>query len=278
MVTNIAHTGMGDIEYTLKGNGPTILVMHGQSQDCNADDGYDTFIKAGFSMLTPSRPGYGKTLASAGESAEKASEAMVHLLDHLKIEKTHVMAVSGGGPTALFFAANHPEKIQKMILVSALSKLWQDQARYETVKKFYGKSLPIVWLMLRVFSIVFPSLVARKTISLFSTHDPEDFLQHISHQEIKTLLHLYKNKVYTKGPLIDLQCQPGVTVLHKIEVPTLVVHSKEDKSVDFEHAEYSVNNIKSAELFVSPTWSHFPWFGPHSEEELEEVIGFLKKA
>ena len=119
-------------------------------------------------------------------------------------------------------------------------------------------------------------MTAKRTISLFSTHDPDDFMKHISKSEIKVLLRLYKRKAYTEGPLIDLMDQPEVSVLERIKAPTLVVHSKEDKSVDFENAEYSALHIKSAELFVSPTWSHFPWFGPHSEEELNKVVGFLK--
>lgn len=278
MAPQIAQTSSFNIEYTLKGSGPAILVMHGQSQDCQAGNEYNAFIKAGFTILTPSRPGYGKTLSAVGASAEKAADAMVDLLNCLNIEKADVIAVSGGGPTAIFFAANYPERIRKLVLVSALSKPWQDNSRYETVKKFYGKTYPMMWSLLRLFSITFPAMTTRKTISLFSTHDPSDFMKHISKQEIKVLLRLYKTKAYTEGPLIDLRSQPDVSALNKIKAPTLVVHSKEDKSVDFENAEYSAQNIKSAQLFVSPTWSHFPWFGPHSEEELNKIIDFLKQA
>jgi pimeloyl-ACP methyl ester carboxylesterase len=277
MTVKIASTKRGNIEYTWNGSGPSILTMHGQSQDCNAVYEYNAFIEAGFSVLTPSRPGYGKTPASVGDSAEKAAEAMVGLLDYLKIEKTNIVAVSGGGPTAIFLAANHPERVRKLVLVSALSKPWQDNARYEAVKKFYSdKSYPIMWSMLRIFGTVFPNMTAKTTLSLFSTHEAGDFMKHISKSEIKTLLRLYNSKAYTAGPLIDLKSQPQIAVLNKIIAPTLVAHSKEDKSVDFESAEYSVKNIKSAELFVSPTWSHFPWFGPHSEEEMDKVIAFLK--
>ena len=276
MTSQIASTQSGDIEYTFKGSGPTILHLHGQSQDCNSDNGYDAFIGAGFSILTPSRPGYGHTPASVGVSAEKGADAMAALLDNLKIEQVDVMAVSGGGPIAIFFAANHPERVRRLVLVSALSKPWKDKARYETVRKFYGKSFPVMWTMLRFFSTVFPGMVARTTIALFSKHDPGDFMKHITKTDIKTLLRLYKCPAYTEGPLIDLKIQPGVDVLNKIKAPTLVVHSKEDKSVEFENAEYSVQNIPAAELFVSPTWSHFPWFGPHAPEALNKVVSFLK--
>jgi len=269
-------TKSGQIEYTLKGNGPTILVMHGMSQDCDADAGYEAFINAGFSMLTPSRPGYGKTPASVGNTGEKAAEAMVNLLDNLKIKSVHIMAVSGGGPTAIYLAANYPEKVKKLALVSALSKPWLDKARYETVSKFYGKSFKMMWFSLRFFSVLFPRATAKQTVALFSTHDPADFMKHLSKQDIKSLLRLYKNKAYTEGPLIDLKSQPEFSVLNKITTPTLVVHSKEDKSVEFDNAEYAVQNIKFAELYISLTWSHFPWIGPHSDEELNRVIGFFK--
>ena len=275
MSGKIASTKSGEIEYTSKGSGPVILVMHGMSEDCNADAGYGAFVKAGFCMLTPSRPGYGRTPASVGDTAEKAAEAMVALLDYLKIEETNVMAISGGGPTAILLASNHPERVRKLALVSAMSKPWQDKARYETVKKFYGKSLKIMWSMLRVFSILFPRMTAERTISLFSTHDPNDFMKHVSKEDIKSLLRLYRRKAYTEGPLIDLKDQPEASVLNRIKAPTLVAHSKEDKSVDFDNAQYSVQNIESAELFISPTWSHFPWLGPHADDELNRVIGFF---
>jgi hypothetical protein len=42
-------------------------------------------------MLTPSRPGYGKTLASVGDSAEKAADAMVNFLDYLKLDKVFIV-------------------------------------------------------------------------------------------------------------------------------------------------------------------------------------------
>jgi pimeloyl-ACP methyl ester carboxylesterase len=232
--------------------------MHGMSQDCDADNGINAFIQQGFSMLTPSRPGYGKTPGSVGDSAEKAAKAMAELLNYLKIEKANVMAVSGGGPTAIYFAAKYPDKIRKLVLVSALSKPWQDKERYEIVKKFYGKSYPIMWAMLGIMSSLFPMMTARKTISLFSFHDPDDFMKHISKQEIDKLLRLYRSKAYARGPLIDLRSQPEVSVLNSIKAPTLIAHSKEDKSVEFENADYSANNIKSAELYVSPNGAISP--------------------
>lgn len=276
MAAYLASTPRGSIEYTLKGSGPVILVLHGMSQDCHADAGYETFIDSGFSMLTPSRPGYGKTQAAVGNTARKAADAMVGLLEFLKVDKANVMAVSGGGPTAIYLAANHPGKVNRLALVSALTRPWHDAARYETVKRFYGPSFKLMWLSLRAFAALFPAATAKRTISLFSTHDPSDFMRHLSKDDIRSLLRLFRNKAYTEGPLIDIGSPPEAQVLRRITAPTLVVHSKEDKSVDFDNAEYSAANIGSSELYVSPTWSHFPWLGPGGDEQLEAVIRFFR--
>lgn len=62
---------------------------------------------------------------------------MVSLLDYLKLDTVDVMAVSAGGPTAIYLAADHPHRVNILVLVSALTKPWQDRARYETVKNVF---------------------------------------------------------------------------------------------------------------------------------------------
>ncbi len=47
------------------------------------------------------------------------AEDVVRLLDHLKIEKAVILGFSDGANTALEFAADHPERAEKIIAVSA---------------------------------------------------------------------------------------------------------------------------------------------------------------
>src|SRR5512142_3189428 len=97
--SRIANTSCGAIEYTLLGKGPVVLVSHGTSSNCFSIDGSEPLVEAGFSVLTPSRPGYGRTPLAVGATAAQAAEALVALLDTLKIETCAVKAISGGGPT-----------------------------------------------------------------------------------------------------------------------------------------------------------------------------------
>lgn len=52
-------------------------------------------------------------------AAADMAEDVVRLLDHLKIEKAVILGFSDGANTALEFAADHPERAEKIIAVSA---------------------------------------------------------------------------------------------------------------------------------------------------------------
>jgi pimeloyl-ACP methyl ester carboxylesterase len=66
-------------------------------------------------------------------------------------------------------------------------------------------------------------------------------------------------------------------VLGKIHQPTLVIHSREDNSVPFSHAEWSLKNIPKAELCESGFTGHFFWIGPDFERISQQTIKFLGK-
>jgi pimeloyl-ACP methyl ester carboxylesterase len=86
MKSQIAQISKGPIEYTSLGSGPTLMVCHGTSSNCFSTELAGPLVEAGFSVLTPSRPGYGNTPLDVGRSAAQAAEALVTLLDSLQIQ------------------------------------------------------------------------------------------------------------------------------------------------------------------------------------------------
>jgi pimeloyl-ACP methyl ester carboxylesterase len=99
MKSQIAQTLKGPIEYTRLGSRPAVLVCHGTSSNCFSIELADPLMEAGFNVLTPSRPGYGRTPLKVGLSAAQAAEALVTYLDSLQIPSCAVIGISGGGPT-----------------------------------------------------------------------------------------------------------------------------------------------------------------------------------
>ena len=126
-------------------------------------------------MLTPSRPGYGRTDRDVGRTAEQAAEALILLLDELGISSCAVMGISGGGPTAVALAAGYPSQVDRLILAAALTRpeVRPSEPSYKNQVSFYGPMHAVKWGMLGLMSRLSPRSMVRQTIAIFSTHDPD---------------------------------------------------------------------------------------------------------
>lgn len=278
MQSQIVNTSKGPIEYTLLGSGPVIFVCHGTSSNCFSVNSSSCLLEAGFSVLTPSRPGYGRTPSSLGISAAQAAEAFVELLDCLSIKTCSVVAISGGGPTGVTLAARDPQRVRRLALMEAITRTEDrvNEPAYQSQKAFYGPLHSIFWNILRMMSRVAPVGMAGQTMSIFSTHDPDDALRHLTSKDVDAICHFYQGRSSREGALNDLTHMVTKEFLHNIVAPTLVVHSREDKSVPFCHAEWSLAHIPNAKLCESGLTGHFYWVGPDSQRVNQELVTFLK--
>ena len=71
---------------------------------------FDQFHEAGFGIISPSRPGYGRTPLSSGRTYSVQPDLYASLLDKLGVDKVVVHSLSGGGPALYYFAEKYPER------------------------------------------------------------------------------------------------------------------------------------------------------------------------
>jgi pimeloyl-ACP methyl ester carboxylesterase len=277
MKSQIAHTTKGSIEYTLLGNGPSVLVCHGTSSNCFSTEVAKPLIEAGFSVLTPSRPGYGRTSLDVGRSAAQSAEALIALLDSLHTQTCLVVAISGGGPTGIALAAGFPQRVTRLVLVDAISypENRPNEPSYKSQGTFYGPMHNVIWGMLGLMSRISPRSMARQTLTIFSTHDPVDGLSKLSPSDIDSICRFYQGHSSRKGAFNDAMHTVGSEVLKQVYQPVLVIHSREDNAVPFAHAEWSLQHIPQAELCEAGFTGHFFWIGPDFPRLSQRMITFL---
>jgi len=277
---SVAQTKAGRIEYTLRGQGPVVLRLTGSMEDCESPGGNAALLAAGFSILTPSRPGYGKTPLSVGRTAPEAADAMAAFMDTLGIPNANVVAESCGGPTAIYMAARHHERVRKLVLAEAVSKYMKDvdPKGFETRKKFYDSQYGYMGFMLKVLARVAPRSLARVTMSIFGTHDPDEAVKEMSKADIDGICSFYLRWQPSWGRAASNDMEQGTedAVLNSIKAPTLIVHSRKDAAIPFAVAEYSHANIAGSELWEAPTWSHMI-SGPGAAAVDTKVVEFLKR-
>jgi 2-succinyl-6-hydroxy-2,4-cyclohexadiene-1-carboxylate synthase len=119
-------------------NKPVIILLHGFMGNINEFDEAIKFIAENFSYLILDLPGHGKTEVVGGDeyyAMEPTAQAIINLLDELKIDKCHLIGYSMGGRLGLYLTLNFPERFIKVVLESASPGLATKAERLERVRR-----------------------------------------------------------------------------------------------------------------------------------------------
>jgi len=279
MTNQLIQTKSGKMEYSQTGQGIPVVLIHGGHSNCK-----DTLCQKGFDperfqLITPSRPGYGKTPLNNFKSPKQAAELIHELLEYLSLDKVIIYGVSAGGPTAIELAANYPDKVERLILASAVSRKWLDKTgtTYKAARRmFHPKVQGMVWRMIRFFNRLASKMIAKNFYSQLSKKEAHG-LRKEDVDELISALNKYGSGQGFYNDLHQLSNLNNEDTLSKIQCPTLIIHSENDNSVPFEHAKYAHRMIKNSKLeILQNEWGHLFWIGTDSQMSIEKVISFIE--
>ncbi|HEY9673509.1 MAG TPA: 2-succinyl-6-hydroxy-2,4-cyclohexadiene-1-carboxylate synthase [Waterburya sp.] len=126
--------------YSLWGNrdNPLILFLHGFMGDSHEFDDVISLLCDQFCSLTIDLPGHGKTRILAGEECytmPATAQALIHLLDQLKVETCALVGYSMGGRLALYLSLHFPQRFSKVVLESTSPGLKTQRDRSERIQR-----------------------------------------------------------------------------------------------------------------------------------------------
>ncbi|MEZ4884776.1 MAG: alpha/beta hydrolase [Chitinophagales bacterium] len=112
------------IYYETKGEGLPIIFLHGGYLHCGMwEQQMDFFAAKGFRAISYDDLGHGKT--RDGTVKVFGHEVLLQILDSLNIQKAHLVGLSWGAMIAVDFCLQHPEKVEKMVLISSGLNGWE---------------------------------------------------------------------------------------------------------------------------------------------------------
>jgi pimeloyl-ACP methyl ester carboxylesterase len=274
MITSIIETTKGKIEYSFRGEGKPIVIVHGGHIDCR-----ETIFQKGldankFCFITPSRPGYGNTpLTDSNKTPKGSADLFIALLDELKFSKAIVIGVSAGGLTALEIAASYSNRVESLILMSALTKKWfaeTDQV-YKGAKKLFTPNIEgLTWRLYRLFFKLFPKLMTRTMFKALSKCRPVTFTE----EEFNELKKITLKMRSAHGFNNDLDQTIDQDILSGITCPTLILHSENDNSIDMSHPLNATKKINNAKLVTFKNhWGHMLWIG----KDYDPILSVVKR-
>jgi pimeloyl-ACP methyl ester carboxylesterase len=253
-----------------------VVVFHGGHVRAGLALGEDVFADAGYTVLVPSRPGYGRTPLSTGRSAEGFSDVTRALCEHLGITKAAaVVGISGGGPTAVTMAGRHADLVERVILLSAVGWLPYPERRVRIGAHlvFAAVTERATWAAVAALMRVAPNVGLRLFLSGLSTQPARDVVTVLRDDDRAALRSLFKRMRSGRGFLNDLRPTPDATAA--VVQPTLVIATRKDGGVPFAQTQSLVNAICNADVVESQADSHFIWLGPDWPTIAARIRDFL---
>ena len=276
VVPHLTTTRLGVVEHRDDGDGPALLALHGGMGGFDQSRLLAEALlaePAGFRVIALSRPGYLGTPLRDGDPADLYAA----LLDELDIDRAVVAAVSAGGPSAIAFAARHPDRCAGLILVSTASG-WFEVPEHVIRRLKQFQALCRVPGLARLMGWV----MGRHPERARSVRDPDLLRRTLEHPEAGPLMLALQRSVFQRlaerlpGTIADTLAFADLPPLplDQVLAPTLVIHGDGDQVVPFAHGVRSAGEIAGADLLVVPGGEHVCLF-THLDEVRAQVAGFL---
>jgi 2-hydroxy-6-oxonona-2,4-dienedioate hydrolase len=220
-----------------------------------------------------------RTPPAADGSAASQAKAHASLLDALQIKQAATFGVSAGGPSALQFAIDYPERCTALVLMVPLAYKPQDvPASVPTLSPFTEKILMTIvgsdfafWLGTKLA----PSLVTKTVLGT-----PPEIAANASEEEKNRIRSFMKSILpissRVRGIVNDSKISASLKrfEFEKVKAPTLILSVRDDLYGTFASSEYTAKQIPGAKFIGYETGGHM--LIGHDDQANTEITTFLK--
>lgn len=224
------------------GAGPPVILLHGLAGSSGWWRYSMPALAARFSTHAPDLVGFGRSHGALRRSIADTAQLIVAWLHARGIERPHIIGHSMGGQIAIHLAAEHPDSVQRLVLVGAA-----------------GIPRPI--------SLTQAVRFAAEVLPPRAWGTPR-FLPRVA---VDTLRAGPRSMARSLASIIQDDVRP---LLPRVAAPTLLIWGALDPLTPLRDGELMAARIPHAELRVFANSAHMPMVD-EAERFCTEVIGFL---
>lgn len=239
-----------------------MIFLHGFGASLQTWEDWARDLEQDHRVIRYDLPGFGLTGPDpTGDYTDARSIAvLLALMDRLGVMRASVVGNSMGGRIAWTFAALHPQRTDKLVLVSPDG--------FASPGQTYGVA-PKVELMMRALPYVLPSFMLRA--SLAPAYSNPDVMT-------GALFTRYRDMMLAPGVRSAIVQRMGqqmlvdpVPLLQRIEAPTLVMWGEKDAMIPFANSADYLQALPHGTLAALPGIGHLP------QEEEPATVGILRE-
>ncbi|WOI52155.1 alpha/beta hydrolase [Parvularcula sp. LCG005] len=258
---------IGEATVRIRTEGPQdgypVILLHGFTFSLETWDQWADALSPNFKVIRYDLMGHGLTGPDPQErySPEERAATIGDVMDALDIEEAVIVGNSLGGLAAWRFAADHPERVKRLVLVSpgayAMNGVADEPVPVPPALAYYLREVPEVGLRASIGRIY-------------------SYPDRISADRLQTLYDMMKRPgngdAFVKS-IEEFVLPDPAAALAKVTSPTLLLWGTEDKVIPVDHAGRLLGHLPNAQLVLYPGIGHVPQ--EESAKSIRDVKAFL---
>ncbi len=232
--------------FELQGSGEPVLLIPGLGSTCRVWDPIVEQLAARFCVIAADNRGVGLSQAKRMPNSLRANSAdLIQLLDHLQLDRVHVVGLSLGGVIAQRLASDHPERVNRLVLMSCTHRF---TPYLKDMAQLIGQALRrFPWRMF------LQTMELLGSGPLYLDKNPSRIDEKIKLQE--------ELGISRKVLIRQLRCLAAAdhsADIKRIAVPTLVVAGEYDALIPSCYARQTADAIPNSEFKLMSETGHDP--------------------
>ncbi|WP_439549411.1 alpha/beta fold hydrolase [Falsiroseomonas sp.] len=228
---------------------PPVIFLHGFASSLHTWEDWAKVLESEFRVIRFDLPGFGLTGPDpTGDYTDARSMAVITaLMDHLALPRASIVGSSMGGRIAWTFAATHPARVDRLVLMAPDG--------FASPGRGYGTT-PSVPFIARVLPYTLPDMLLRP--SLAPAYGNPAVLT-------DAVLARYRDMLLAPGirqAILDRMAQGAlvdpVPLLRRIEAPTLLFWGQADAMVPVANAADYTAALRDSRVVTFPGIGHVP--------------------
>jgi pimeloyl-ACP methyl ester carboxylesterase len=244
---------------------PAVIMLHGFGASLDTWDAWAAVLGQKYRVVRFDLPGFGLTGPDPAKNYtdQRTVVVLAALMDRLGIARASLIGNSLGGKIAWNFAVAHPDRVEKLVLVSPDG--------FASPGFEYGKKAELPFV-LKLLPYTMPRPMLRMNLAV--AYADKSKLTDAVLDRYDDMMRAPGDRAAMLDRMAQVMLEPPGPLLRRIEAPTLIVWGERDGMIPFSNAADYMRDIPHATLVALPGVGHVP-FEESPAETIGPVMAFL---
>jgi pimeloyl-ACP methyl ester carboxylesterase len=228
---------------------PVVILLHGLGSSLHTWEPWARSLSAHYRVVRFDLPGFGLTGAdpSGDYSDARGIAVLLALMDALSIRRVSLIGNSMGGKLAWQFAALHPDRVARLVLISPDG--------FASPGFEYGKQAEVP-VVARLLPYTLPTWMLR--MNLAPAYADKARLTEETVTRYRDLMLAPGVRQALLDRTAQVRLEPPEPMLKRTQAPTLLVWGEKDALIPFSNAQDYLRTLPDARLVSFPNLGHVP--------------------